>query len=85
MKVKVLYFKGDTEDPGPYFHLCTKLQEFNRFYRAQEDRNRMSIMNGSSSYKPDDEDDFVLEDKEMFDYLMDKFGTLEGTYAEWEL
>lgn len=85
MKVKVIYFDGSSNSTSEYFHLCPTIREEKsqgviRWFRdGRSGEGWLSIHNKGS------ESDHSVVDPGMFDYLMDKFGTLEGTYAEWEL
>lgn len=85
MKVKVLFFDGK----DPYFHLCVDIHESKekgkmRWFRkvgSRKEEGRLSIhKDGLRDSSP-----HAITDFELFDYLMDKLGTLERTYAEWEL
>ena len=87
MKVKVLFFDDDASDP--YFHLCVyiyeskvkgKMRWFRKIMSGQKE-GWLSILKDGLR----DPHNHTIIDSELFNYLMDKFGTLEGTYAEWEL
>ena len=86
MKVKVLFFDDDAVTS--YFHLCDYVEESSkkgkiRWFRklmGGHKENWLSVHRDGLNEHP-----HTLNDTSVFDYLMDKFGTLEGTYAEWEL
>ena len=87
MKVKVLFFDDDASDS--YFHLCDyihksskkgKIRWFRNLTTGGHKENWLSVHRDGLN-----EHTHALNDTSVFDYLMDKFGTLEGTYAEWEL
>ena len=86
MKVKVLFFVVDAVTS--YFHLCDYVEESSkkgkiRWFRklmGGHKENWLSVHRDGLNEHP-----HTLNDTSVFDYLMDKFGTLEGTYAEWEL
>lgn len=85
MKVKVIYFDEKSCVTGEYFHLCPAVREEKsqgviRWFRdGTAGEGWLSIHNNGS------ESSHSVVDPGMFNYLMNKFGTLEGTYAEWEL
>ena len=88
MKVKVLFFDDDASDS--YFHLCDyihkksskkgKIRWFRNVTAGGHKENWLSVHRDGLC-----EHTHALNDTSVFDYLMDKFGTLEGTYAEVEL
>lgn len=88
MKVKVLFFDDDDYDSDPYFHLCEYVEESSkdgktRWFRKLMEGQREDWLSVHRDGRR--EHTHALNDTSVFDYLMDKFGTLEGTYAEWEL
>lgn len=98
MKVKVLFFDDDDYDSDPYFHLCEYVEELSkkgkiRWFRklmGGHKENWLSVHRDGRLSHPLRAQSLgahthTLNDTSVFDYLMDKLGTLEGTYAEWEL
>lgn len=82
MKVKVLYFPH----LSGYFHICESILRgssggFERWFRDGGRQGGYFSVHKTNAVT----NQHSLVDEEMFNYLMDKFGTLEGTYAEWEL
>ena len=96
MKMKGLFFDNDASDS--YFHLCEYVEELAkkgkiRWFRkltGGHKENWLSVHRDGRLSHPLRAQSLgahthALNDTSVFDYLMDKFGTLEGTYAEWEL
>ena len=81
MKLFLLFFDLHSL---PYFHICESVVHgSNRYFRNDETNNYLSIVQCDFNNVP--YDSCSITDKALFNYLMNKYGTLDGTYAEIEL